>query len=146
MRSRVSRSGALTVATLGVLGSPFLISAFTSAQTPPTPNLPPLSASAVASNATGSTVAPPPQIVLNDPLLAPVPAAEKVLTSWKQALQNINARSVDLATAEQEVERAEGNWRTALSNALPTLTAVGQATQFLLKSIDFDCRVQQPGC
>jgi len=65
-------------------------------------------------------------------LLAPVPPADKILSNWKQALQNINARSVDLATAVQEVEKAEGSWRSALSNALPTLTAAGQATQFLL--------------
>jgi outer membrane protein TolC len=73
---------------------------------------------------------PPPPIVVNDPLLAPVPAAPKVLNNWKEALGFIMSRSTSLATALQEVERAEGNARIALAAALPsitgTLTVTGQ--------------------
>src|SRR6185437_16877056 len=69
-----------------------------------------------------AATAVPPSIGLDDPMLQPVPQAPKVLTSWKQALDFILARSVDVATAEQEVRKAEGIERQALALALPTIT------------------------
>src|SRR5262249_3444644 len=71
-------------------------------------------------------------IVVNDPLLAPVPQAPKVLGNWKEALNLILSRSTDLATALQEVERAEGNARIALAAALPSLTGTLTATGQIL--------------
>lgn len=46
----------------------------------------------------------------------------------------ISARSVDLATATQEVARAEGLSRQALAAALPTINATGTLTEQLLYS------------
>ncbi len=77
-------------------------------------------------------VPPPPPIELNDPMLVPVPQAGKVLTDWKQALNLILARSTNLATALQEVERAEGNARIALAAALPTITGTVNVTGQLI--------------
>ena len=77
-------------------------------------------------------VPPPPPIELNDPMLVPVPQAGKVLTDWKQALNLILARSTNLATALQEVERAEGNARIALAGALPTITGTVNVTGQLI--------------
>jgi outer membrane protein TolC len=131
MRSRVSSVAGVVAATFTV-GSLFLASSLTSAQTRPAEVMPPLSAGTAAVSVSGTGVAAPPTIVLNDPLLAPVPPAEKILSTWKDALQNINARSVDLAMAVQDVEKAEGNWRLALASALPTLSATGQVTQQLI--------------
>jgi outer membrane protein TolC len=71
---------------------------------------------------------PPAQIVLNDPMLAPVPPATKTLANWKEALNYITNRSIDVAIAFQEIERAEGLRRQALAGALPTLNAQGTVT------------------
>jgi outer membrane protein TolC len=76
---------------------------------------------AAPSAATAPAPAPPP-ILLDDEMLAPPPRAAKVLNNWREALQYILARSVDVATAEQEVLRAEGMQRVALAMALPSLT------------------------
>jgi outer membrane protein, multidrug efflux system len=74
----------------------------------------------------------PPPIVLNDTMLTPMPQAGKVLNNWKEALQFILARSVDVATAEQEVLRAEGMERIALAAALPTITGTLTVTGQLI--------------
>jgi outer membrane protein, multidrug efflux system len=70
----------------------------------------------------------PPPIVVNDPLLTPVPPAPHILGNWKEALSFIMARSTTLATAVQEVVRAEGNSRIALAAALPTITGAVTVT------------------
>jgi outer membrane protein TolC len=75
-----------------------------------------------------SVVPTPPQIEVNDPLLTPVPPAPHILNNWKEALNYILTRSVDVATAVQEVEKAEGASRQALALALPTLTGTLTAT------------------
>src|SRR5262245_30231018 len=56
----------------------------------------------------------PPAIEVNDPLLATPAAPKKTLASWREALNLIAARSVDLQLALQEVEKAAGLSRQAL--------------------------------
>jgi multidrug efflux system outer membrane protein len=97
----------------------------------------PAAAAANAANAaaTNAATAPsalptPPAVEVNDPMLTSVPPASKVLNNWKEALGFIMSRSTSLATAVQEVEKAEGNARVALAAALPsingTVTITGQ--------------------
>lgn len=83
--------------------------------------------------------APPPPLVVNDPMLAPVPPAPRTLASWREALAYITSRSVDVATAFQEIARAEGMRRQALANALPNITGTGTISQQLItgKGTDF---------
>jgi multidrug efflux system outer membrane protein len=83
--------------------------------------------------ATTSLAPPPPPIVLNDPLLTPVPPADHILNDWKEALGFIMSRSTALATAVQEVLRAEGNARIALAAALPSLTGTVTVAGQLIK-------------
>jgi outer membrane protein TolC len=78
--------------------------------------------------------AAPPAVEVVDPMLAPVAPAPKVLTNWKMALQLIQTRSIDIATAVQEVEKAEGNLRVSLAVALPSLTGTLTATGQLITS------------
>lgn len=108
------------------------------AQPPPTPQprpaAPPAAGQPATPPPTGATTPPPIQV--NDPLLAPVPPAPKVLNNWKEALNLILSRSTDLATALQEVEKAEGNARGALALALPTITAQGTITGQLITGVN----------
>src|SRR5262249_50497844 len=67
----------------------------------------------------------PPRIDVEDPLLAPVPPAPKVLTGWREALTLITSRSVDYAVANQEIARGEGLTRQALGAALTQVDAKG---------------------
>ena len=74
----------------------------------------------------------PPPPTVNDPMLAPVPPANRSVASWEQALQFLRARSTDLRIAYEEVRRAEAQSRTALAATLPSITATGVAThQFI---------------
>lgn len=107
---------------LSALSSLLLMSTLAAAQPPPAPPAAPKPAAN----------APPAPIVVNDPMLAPVPPAPKTINSWKEALQYINARSIDVAFAYQEIERAEGLRRQALALALPTITATGTVTHQLI--------------
>ncbi|WP_146652740.1 TolC family protein [Labilithrix luteola] len=73
---------------------------------------------------TPPTALPPmPTIVVDDPMLAPIPPANRQLGSWGDALSLVRARSTDLATAYAEVRRAEAQTRTALAAVLPTINA-----------------------
>jgi outer membrane protein TolC len=106
------------------------------AGTPGAPGTPGATTAAGAAGALGasgmSTVPAPPTIVINDDMLTPVPAAPKVLSNWKEALGFITSRSTTLATAVQEVVRAEGNARIALAQALPTITGTVSVTGQLI--------------
>jgi outer membrane protein TolC len=93
---------------------------------PPAPPAPPPAAAEAVPTA--------PPIPLDDAMLLPVPQASKVLNNWREALQLILARSVDVATAEQEVLRAEGMERQALALALPSLTGTVNVTGQLITS------------
>lgn len=71
-------------------------------------------------------------IVVDDPMLATQAPATRQLASWQEALTQLRARSTDLATAYQEVARAEAQSRIALASLLPTITATATAThQFI---------------
>ena len=75
-------------------------------------------------------------IDVDDPMLAPVPAARNVLGSWEEGLKFISGRDADLQIAILEVERARGLRREALSAALPQINATGTARiQLLPRSI-----------
>ena len=128
-RSGVSRWAipfALT-ALASVLALPPVAGAQPAAPPPKAPAAP----AAPAPATTDDAPAPPP-IPLDDAMLAPVPQAAKVLGNWREALQLILARSVDVATAEQEVLRAEGMERQALALALPSLTGSVNVTGQLI--------------
>jgi outer membrane protein TolC len=71
---------------------------------------------------------PPAPIQINDPMLAPVPPATKILNNWREALGFITTRSLDVATGYQEILRAEGLRRQALGGALGTINATGTVT------------------
>src|SRR5690242_6075689 len=90
---------------------------------PPAPEPPPAAAEPPA----------PPKIEVNDPLLAPVPAPAHTVNGWREALNLLSSRYVDLALARQEVERAEGLRRQALAGALTTVTATGTLTQQIIE-------------
>jgi outer membrane protein TolC len=75
---------------------------------------------------------PPAKIVVNDPMLAPVPPAGRVLNNWKEALGYITSRSIDVATAYQEILRAEALRRNALAGALGTINANGTVSGQIL--------------
>ncbi len=64
---------------------------------------------------------PPPPV--NDPMLAPVPAPKRVLSSWKEGVSYLRARSTDLKVALDQVLQAEAATRIALAQYLPLINA-----------------------
>jgi outer membrane protein TolC len=72
-----------------------------------------------------------PVVGVTDEALRPMPPAMHVLAGWRDALTLTSSRSVDVAIARQGIERAEGLWRQALAQALPTITATGTLTKNL---------------
>ncbi len=76
----------------------------------------------------------PPATPVDDPMLAPVPPAQHVLTSWREALTLISAHDVDLNTAIAEVERARGERRQTLGQTLTQITAQGSVTLQLIRA------------
>jgi len=77
-----------------------------------------------ATDATALTLPPAPTI--DDPMLAPMPPAPRLIATWEETLELLRGRSTDLRTAYDEVLRAEGQVRTALAANL--LTINGTAT------------------
>jgi outer membrane protein TolC len=67
-------------------------------------------------------------VIVNDPLLAPMPAAPKSVNSWAEAVALLRARSTDLKIAYDEVTRAEAKSRVALAGTLPSVNASGDIT------------------
>jgi outer membrane protein TolC len=79
------------------------------------------------------TVPPAPQV--DDPMLTPVPAPQRVLTSWQEAVSLLRARSTNLKIALDQVLQAEAATRIALAQYLPTIVGNGVYThQILTKS------------
>jgi outer membrane protein TolC len=72
------------------------------------------------------TVPPPPPV--SDPMLTPVPAPKRVVSSWQEALTYLRARSTDLKTALDQVLQAEATTRIALAQYLPSIQGTGQFT------------------
>ncbi|APR77152.1 RND efflux system, outer membrane lipoprotein CmeC [Minicystis rosea] len=134
MLRRAPSSGWIAAAIPALL----LVSNIAAAQPkPPAPKAPaPKPAAAAPAQppvpAAPSQAAPPAPIAVDDPLLTPVSAPAHQINSWKEALDIINARSIDLATATQEVLKAEGVARQALAAALPTINATGTVTHQIL--------------
>lgn len=77
-------------------------------------------------------VPPPPPI--SDPYLAPLPPAARVLSDWREAVEFVKARSVDLRVARLDVERAEGQSRAALAGMLTQINGNGSVTHNFLTS------------
>ncbi len=65
-------------------------------------------------------------------MLAPLPAAPRVVKSWQQALRQVRAQSTTLARSVAQAELASGQARQALARALPTLTGTAQIQRHLL--------------
>ncbi len=77
---------------------------------------------------------PPPPV--NDPMLAPVPPAGRIVGSWQEALSMLVVRSLDLRNAYDQIKVAEAMSRVALAATLPTLTGTGLGThQFITHSV-----------
>jgi outer membrane protein TolC len=76
---------------------------------------------------TPTTPPTPPTITVDDPLLAPIPAAPKILATWQDAVHLVDTRSTDLRIAEEDVARAEAQSRQALGRILPTLNGSASA-------------------
>lgn len=125
-----SRRGSIPFAT-SVLASVLTLAPLAGAA-PPSPPAPAPAPAPAPEAAPPDAVPTPPPIVLDDTMLKPVPQAAKVLGNWREALQLILARSVDVATAEQEVLRAEGMERQALALALPSLNGTVNVTGQLI--------------
>jgi outer membrane protein, multidrug efflux system len=103
-------------------------------QSPAPPPLPP------PPDATTEAPIPiPPLPDVNDPMLAPMPPATRNITTLEEALSLVKARSTDLATAKQEIEKAIGLSRSALAgillsingNVVGTHNFITQQTQIL---------------
>ena len=89
---------------------------------------------------------PPPPIDVKDPLLTPVAPAPHVLGGFRDALAMVASRSVELAVALQEVQRAEGLTRQALGAALTTVNLTGTLKHDLIRkdvtSVDYGASAQ----
>lgn len=70
----------------------------------------------------------------DDPLLAPLPPAERQLASWEDAVQAWSSSSTDLRIAAEEVVRAAARTRSAWSNVLPHLDGSALASFSLLQA------------
>ncbi len=80
------------------------------------------------SGAASAPVTLPAAPTIDDPMLAPMPAAATNVSTWEGTLELIRARSTDLRTAYDEVLRAAGMTRTALAATLPTISLAGTYT------------------
>jgi multidrug efflux system outer membrane protein len=109
---------------------PFLVLAVATAHTSAValpPQQPPPAAAA-------QLLLPPPPIV-HDPMLSPVPAPKRVLSSWQEAIGYLRARSTDLRIAVDQVLQAEAQTRIALAAYLPTINGTGTYTHNLLTNV-----------
>jgi multidrug efflux system outer membrane protein len=113
-----------------------LVLALTLASVPALAQSPPVAAptgpAAGSPSAIPVAVPPPPEV--KDPMLAPVPPAKRVLTSWREAVALLRARSTDLKTAVDQVLQAEAATRIALAQYLPTIVGTGTYSHQLLTS------------
>ena len=95
------------------------------------------SAQSIQATPAGEASAPvvlPPAPTIDDPMLAPMPPAGRVIATWEETLDLIRNRSTDLRTSYDEVLRAEALVRTALAATLLTITGTGTYTHQLLYS------------
>ncbi len=78
---------------------------------------------------------PPPPAVPNEPLLAQIPRPRRTVSSWRDMVTLLQAKSPELAQALAGIEVAEGRSRAALALALPQVNAVGAARHELLVNV-----------
>ncbi len=76
----------------------------------------------------------PPAPTIDDPMLAPMPPAPRLIATWEETLELIRTRSTDLRTAYDEILRAEGQVRTALAATLLTVNATATYQHLLAGS------------
>jgi outer membrane protein TolC len=74
----------------------------------------------------------PPKLKVDDPMLAPMPPPQHVITSWEDAARMLRQRSTDLRSSYDDILRAEADSRTALAAVLPTLNGTGTASHTIL--------------
>lgn len=79
----------------------------------------------------------PPPIDVEDPLLTPVPPAANQITGFREVLNLLSNESLTLRIAQQDIERAKGQERTAVAAMLPTINATGQTSTTPFQ--DFSC-------
>jgi len=92
---------------------------------------------ALTARAETTPPSPPPTTApeVSDPMLAPPPAAPRIVSSWNDALSLLRAHSPDYVTSLEGVRRAEAQSRIALAAVLPTLNGqVSYTHQFLTKN------------
>ena len=129
--SRVNRRMACRLLAGGCLCSSI---AAAQAPEPPAPEQAKPDSSVAASTSRAPMVAVPQAPTVNDPMLVPHPRASRELASWHEAVTELRARSIDLATAYAEVIKAEAQSRIALAALLPTINGTATAThQFITK-------------
>jgi multidrug efflux system outer membrane protein len=133
-RGRVVNCGMRSrLVTLGSFCLAFLASGLAAAQTP-APAGSTASPPGTAAPAPSAVPLPdsPPPVVVDDPMLTPVPPPLHVITTWEDATRMMRARSTDLRRAHDDVLKAEADSRTALGAVLPTLSATGTASHTIL--------------
>lgn len=100
----------------------------------------------VSARAAAQTSAPPPAPAasatldplqtrlpdLDDPMLEPIAAPERVLSTWGQALSLVQSRSTSIATARARIAEANARSRQALANGLPSISGNGSVNRNLL--------------
>ncbi len=124
MRSRIS----LLLLALTAVSTPAF--AQPAPQPPPAP-VPPLPGPDAPADA---PIAIPPLPDVNDPMLAPVRGATRNIATLEEALSLVKARSTDLQTARQEIERAAGLSRSALAGVLFSINGTVSGTHNFLTS------------
>lgn len=97
----------------------------------PAPTAPSSSASPSLPPITAAEVTPP---AVDDPLLEPVPPAQNIVASWREALSLVKSRSVDLRSALLDLERTEAQARVALASSLPQLSASANVSDQLIRT------------
>ena len=95
------------------------------------PFAPPVATAAVAPT-------PPLMPMVTDAMLAPPPRPARILANWSEALVELRARSVDLATSLAEVRRAEAQSRIALAALLPSINGTATATHQLITKTGYN--------
>ncbi len=111
------------------------------AQTPPAANPAPAApAAAPVPAAPGAAPVGPPTTVaeptlpqITDDMLAPVPPATNVLSTWREAIKLLRDNSSTLRSLRAQQDIASAQSRQALAGVLPTLSADAGITHHLLK-------------
>lgn len=73
-----------------------------------------------------------PFIPVDDPMLTPVPQADKVLSEWRDAIRLVRNRNPDLARAYAQILVSQGRNRQTLARSLPQLTGQGAGNYHLI--------------